>query len=90
MSGILAEEGLLFLGEDFLPWIVLALGAAMVAGNALAILRPPSSRSAHPETASPETSSPETAEQRPPLLRALVMIGIGSVASIWGIASLVS
>ena len=30
-SGIVAQEGLLFLGDDFLPWIVLALGAAMVA-----------------------------------------------------------
>ncbi len=30
----------LFLGQDFFPWMVLALGAAMVVGNGLALLRP--------------------------------------------------
>ena len=33
--------GTLFLGDDFFPWIVLALGAAMVVGNVLALIRPP-------------------------------------------------
>ena len=80
-SGVLAEEGLLLLGDDFLPWIVLAFGAAMVAGNLLALIRPPS-----PDTASPDTASP----QRPPVGRAVVMIAIGAVASIWGLASLLN
>ncbi|MEI7888439.1 MAG: hypothetical protein WCJ04_13705, partial [Actinomycetes bacterium] len=40
---LLAEQGLLLLGDDFLPWIVLAFGAAMVAGNVFALIRPPSS-----------------------------------------------
>jgi hypothetical protein len=31
----------LFLGEDFFPWMILALGAAMVVGNVLALVRPP-------------------------------------------------
>lgn len=31
----------LLLGDDFFPWIVLALGAAMVVGNVLALVRPP-------------------------------------------------
>jgi hypothetical protein len=78
---MLAEEGLLLLGDDFLPWIVLALGSAMVAGNLLALIRPP-----RPEAASPDTASPS----RPPVGRAVVMIAIGAVASIWGLASLLN
>ncbi len=85
-SGVLAEEGLLLLGDDFLPWIVLAFGAAMVAGNLLALIRPPSPDTASPDTASPDTPSP----QRPPVGRAVVMIAIGAVASIWGLASLLN
>ena len=85
-SGVLAEEGLLLLGDDFLPWIVLAFGAAMVAGNLLALIRPPSPDTASPDTASPDTPSPP----RPPVGRAVVMIAIGAVASIWGLASLLN
>ena len=32
-------DSTLFLGENFFPWMVLALGAAMVVGNGLALLR---------------------------------------------------
>ncbi len=40
LSGLLAQDGgTLLLGEDFFPWIVLALGAAMVVGNLLAVVR---------------------------------------------------
>jgi hypothetical protein len=83
---MLAEEGLLLLGDDFLPWIVLALGSAMVAGNLLALIRPPRPEAASPDTASPDTASPS----RPPVGRAVVMIAIGAVASIWGLASLLN
>lgn len=43
-SRLLASDsgGTLLLGDDFFPWIVLALGAAMVVGNVLALVRPPS------------------------------------------------
>lgn len=77
---MLAEEGLILLGDDFLPWIVLAFGAAMVVGNVLAILRPPGVNQA------------ETSEQpaKPPIMRALVMIVIGLIAAGWGLASLVN
>lgn len=34
------DGGQLFLGEDFFPWMILAFGAAMVVGNALALARP--------------------------------------------------
>jgi hypothetical protein len=63
-----------FLGKDFFPWVVLALGAAMIVGNVLAVVRPPK----------------DAAGGRPPLGRAAVMIGIGVVAAGWGLASLLT
>jgi hypothetical protein len=74
---LLAQDGGdgLFLGEDFFPWMVLAFGAAMVVGNALALLRPPQ-------------ASGESAPGPPPLGRSVVMILIGLAASAWGLASL--
>lgn len=88
---MLAEEGVLFLGDDFLPWIVLAFGAAMVVGNVLAIVRPPGGSAdsgADGRKAGDAKSSGQPA--KPPLARALVMIGIGGVAAVWGLASLIS
>ncbi|HTO01422.1 MAG TPA: hypothetical protein VL068_12170 [Microthrixaceae bacterium] len=71
-----AEESFVPLGDDFLPWIVLAFGAAMVVGNVLALVRPPASSS--------------EAAVRPPMARVVAMIAIGAVAAIWGLASLLS
>jgi hypothetical protein len=66
-----------FLGEDILPWLVLAIGGALAVGTLLALVRP--------------QNDPDGADlPRPPLVRSLVMIALGSVASIWGIASLLS
>jgi hypothetical protein len=66
-----------FLGEDLLPLLVLALGAAMVVGNGLALVRPP--------------VSPEDGElERAPAGRSLVMIAVGLMAAVWALASLVS
>lgn len=67
----------MFLGEDLLPLLVLALGAAMVVGNGLALVRPP----VHPEDGELE---------RAPAGRSLVMIAVGLVAAVWALASLVS
>lgn len=67
----------MFLGEDLLPLLVLALGAAMVVGNGLALVRPP--------------VSPKDGElERAPAGRSLVMIALGLVAAVWALASLVS
>jgi hypothetical protein len=65
-----------FLGEDILAWAVLALGAAMAMGSALALVRPPVERE--------EGDLP-----RAPLGRSLVMIAVGLVAAVWALASLV-
>jgi hypothetical protein len=66
-----------FLGEDLLGWLTLAIGGALAVGTLLALVRPPVEQS-------------DGSLARPPLGRSLVMIGVGLVAAIWGLASLVS
>ncbi len=67
-----------FLGEDLLAWLVLAFGAALAVGNGLALVRPPRQN----DRAEPPA--------RPPLTRSLVMIVLGLIAAIWGLATLVA
>lgn len=67
----------MFLGEDLLPFLVLALGAALVFGNGLALVRPPK-----------EARKDELA--RAPVGRSAVMMAVGFVASVWALASLLS
>lgn len=67
----------MLLGDDTLVYLVLALGAALVVGNVLAVLRPPA-------------AAKEGELTKAPMGRSLVMAGVGLVASIWAIASLVS
>lgn len=66
----------MFLGEDLLPWLLLAFGGAMVVGNALALIRPPHA---------PREGELATA----PRGRSIVMIVIGLVAAIPALATLV-
>lgn len=67
----------MFLGEDLLPLLVLAIGAALVVGNGLALLRPPQ-------------GTEDGRLEHAPLTRSLVMMGIGALAAVWALASLVS
>ena len=67
----------MFLGDDLLPLIVLALGAAMAVGNGLALLRPPA-----------QTKEGEL--ERAPAGRSLAMVALGLLAAVWAVASLVS
>lgn len=67
----------MFLGEDLLPYLVLALGGAMLVGNGLALVRPPAERR-------------EGELERAPVGRSLVMAGVGLVASVWALASLLA
>jgi hypothetical protein len=67
----------MLLGDDLLPLLVLAFGAAMAVGSALALVRPPPNRK-------------EGELERAPLGRSLVMIVVGGVAAIWAVASLVA
>ena len=67
----------MFLGEDLLAYLVLALGAAMAMGSLVALVRPP--------------EAPKDGElARAPMSRSLVMIAVGTIAAMWALASLVS
>ena len=65
----------LFLGNDLLAWLLLALGGAMAVGNGLALVRPP-------------PKAQEGDLPRAPVGRSLVMLVIGLLAAIWALASL--
>ncbi|MDQ3573328.1 MAG: hypothetical protein M3378_09315 [Actinomycetota bacterium] len=67
----------MFLGEDLLAWLVLALGAALAVGNGLALVRPPA-----------KANEGELAAA--PLGRTLAMMAVGLVAAVWALASLIS
>lgn len=67
----------MFLGDDLLPYLVLALGGAMFVGNGLALLRPP-----------PEAKDGDLNEA--PRGRTLAMMAVGLVAALWALASLVA
>lgn len=68
---------MLFLGDDLLAWIVLALGGALVVGNLAALVRPPQERQ-------------DGAFDRAPVARTFAMITVGAVAAVWALASLFS
>ncbi len=66
----------MFLGEDILAWMVIALGGAMFAGNVAALIRPPKQR----RDANDLTKAP--------VVRSVVMATIGAIATIWALVSL--
>ena len=67
----------MFLGEDLLAYLVLAVGGALLVGNVLAVVRPPE----------------EVAEgdlERAPVARSLTMAVVGGLAALWALASLIA
>ncbi|HZM42662.1 MAG TPA: hypothetical protein VFB94_26280 [Acidimicrobiales bacterium] len=67
----------MFLGEDLLAYLVLALGAAMAIGSLAALVRPP--------------EAPKEGElARAPVARSVVMIAVGTLAAVWALASLLA
>ena len=66
----------MFLGEDLLAWMVIALGGAMFAGNLAALVRPPKQR----RDANDLTQAP--------VVRSVVMATIGAIAARWALVSL--
>ena len=66
----------MFLGEDILAWMVIALGGAMFAGNVAALVRPPKNR----RDANDLTKAP--------VVRSVVMATIGAIAALWAFVSL--
>lgn len=68
----------MFLGEDLLAWLTLAFGGALFVGNLLAIVKPP------------QRQLDDSNLERAPVVRSAIYSGIGLVAAIWALASLVS
>ena len=66
----------MFLGEDLLQWLLLALGGALFAGNLLAVVKPPS------------TPREEGGLERAPVGRSLAFVLLGLVAAVWALATL--
>jgi hypothetical protein len=66
-----------FLGDDLLAWLLLAVGGALFLGNVVAIAHPPD-------------KTAEDALERAPLGRSLLMAGIGLIGAVWGLATLVT
>ncbi len=67
----------MFLGEDLLQWLLLALGGALFVGNVTAIVRPPEQRD-------------DGQLERAPVARSLVYAGLGLVAAVWALATLIA
>ena len=65
----------MFLGENILGWLLLALGGAMAVGNATALGRPPRQQD-------------DGDLVRPPVWRSVLYIVLGTVAALWAVASL--
>ncbi len=65
----------MFLGEDLLSWLLLALGGAMAVGNAMALIRPPEGRQ-------------EGDLERAPVWRSVLYIVLGTAAALWAVATL--
>ena len=65
-----------FLGNDLLAWLILALGGALFAGNVMALVKPPPPK--------------EGDLAKAPIGRSVLMGVIGLVAAVWALASLIS
>ena len=64
-----------FLGDNLLAWVLLALGGALAVGNVMALVRPP--------------RQPREGElTRAPVGRSLFMGALGLIAAIWALATL--
>jgi hypothetical protein len=68
----------MFLGENLLAYLVLALGGALAVGNAMALVKPP------------EKSRAEGDLDKAPTGRSALMIVIGALAALWAVASLLN
>lgn len=70
------------LGPNFLQFLLLALAGALVVGNALALVRPPPGRA--------EGAADSNDLERAPLVRSLLMLGVGLIVVVWILASLLN
>jgi hypothetical protein len=76
-SVVLADTTLL-LGDNLLPYLVLALGGAMAVGSTMALIRPPVAPTQKGDL------------PRAPVVRTVTFALIGFLAALWAFASLVA
>ena len=74
-EGVGRYDDPVFLGQDLLAYLVLAIGGAMAVGSVAALVRPPELRG-------------EGDLERAPVGRSLVFAAIGLLGAIWALASL--
>lgn len=72
-----ANGGTMFLGDDLIPYLVLALGAALLVGNVAAMARP-------------RRVGDGGQPVRAPARRALPLALVGFVAALWALATLLA
>ena len=65
----------MFLGEDLLAYLVLAIGGAMAVGSVLALVRPPDEQR-------------EGDLEQAPVARSLAFAAVGLIGAVWALASL--
>lgn len=78
LATALAADTGLFLGEDLIVWILLALGGAMFVGNVMALVRPP------------DAPMQEGDLERAPRGRSITMAVIGFVVAVAALAALIN
>jgi len=79
----------MFLGDNLIVYLVLALGGALAVGNIAALVRPPKAQlDQQSNSSSEENESDSTDLAKAPVARSLVMAIIGGIAAVWSIASL--
>lgn len=74
---LLTGGGTMFLGDDLIPYLVLALGGALFAGNMAAMIRP-------------RRVGDGGKAVRAPARRAVPLALIGLIAAIWSLATLMA
>ena len=78
ISVLAASDSGAFLGKDLLPYLVLAMGGALFAGNVAAIVRPP------------DAARSEDDLEKAPIGRSVAMAAVGLIAALWALASLLT
>jgi hypothetical protein len=73
----LADCGPMFLGEDLIVWLLLAMGGALFAGNVMALIRPP------------DTPHDEQDLDAAPRRRTVLMAAIGFVVAVAALGGLI-
>jgi hypothetical protein len=68
----------MFLGQDLIVWLLLALGGALFAGNLMALVRPPT------------TPKAEGDLEHAPRARSITMACVGLVVAVAALAALVA